>query len=351
MKTYCKGLAITRDHVMAAYETWRAGEAGRKNWKRVEREYGSAEAMVDEIYAQISSRTLAFAPIRRRERYDATCRKVRTIGIESVKQQVCDYAAVMAMSGFLDARTGFYQVANIEGKGQRMCRAVLRKWSRACRRHAKADVRKCYPSIKVGTVMRVLRKYVASDDVLYLCEALMGTYDGCLEIGSYFSLKMTQLVLSFGYHHIESLGRRRRGRWVPLVRHQLWYMDDILLVGNDRRDLARAMRSLQRYMKDEFGLELKRWKTCRTCDAEPLDMGGWRSKSGKAVLRRRLHLRAMRSFRRFERAPHIARAKRAIAYWGWLKGCDLMPMGRMARYSHIAGHARRMVSRAERGRA
>lgn len=82
--------------------------------------------------------------------------------------------------------------------------------------HVHLDVRKCYPSIKPEVVSRILRRYVRSPDALYLCEALLATYGGGLEIGSYFSLRMAQLVLSFGYHSVEGWARSGAGagyRW------------------------------------------------------------------------------------------------------------------------------------------
>lgn len=323
MKSYCKGLEIDRALVRSAYDLWLTKSSGRKNRWRVEREYGSADALVDEIVWEITMRTLTLAPIRRYERVEPTNGKRRTIGVESVKQQVCDYVAIVAMQPLLDAKIGFYQVASIPGKGQRLARGALRRWSREGGYHVKADIRQCYPSISHDVVMRVLRKYVRSADVLYLCETLLATYDrGGLEIGSFFSLKMAMLVLSLAYHHIEGMGRERRGRWVPLVRHQIWHMDDVLLLGADKRNLKKAMRSLARFLRDELGLSIKPWKIAKTSEAEPLDMGGFVVRERRTTLRPSLFLRARRAFSKFGRHPSVTLARRCCSYWGWLLHSD-----------------------------
>ncbi len=352
MKSYCKGLVVDRALVQRAYDAWSSRPSGRKNAHRVVEQYGCADALVDEILWEITMRTLEFEPIRRYTHVEPTNGKVRVIGIESVKQQVVDYVACLALEPLLEAKIGFYQVAAVPKKGQRLCRGALRRWVRGATYHVKLDVRQCYPSTSHEVVMGVLRKYVRSADVLYVCESLLATYDmGGLEIGSYFSLRMMQLVLSFAYHHVESLGKVRRGKYRALVDHQLWHLDDALLVGRDKRDLKRAVRSLERYMLSSLGLSIKPWKIARTGDAEPLDMGGWVVRTHRCTLRSRIFLRGMRSFRRFEATPVVGNAKRCASYWGWFRhgDCDGVML------AHCMGatfaHARSVISRHDRQEA
>lgn len=345
MKSYCKNLVIDRDLVVRAYEGWRSGCSGHKNAYRVTDEYGSADALIDEILWQLTMRTLEFRPIHRYQRVEPTNGKRRVIGVESVKQQVCDYLAIIALQSLLDAKIGFYQVASIPGKGQRLVRGALRRWAHEGGYHVKADVKQCYPSISQDVVMRVLRKYVRSDDVLYLCETLLDTYDNGLEIGSFFALKMASLILSFGYHHVEGLGKVRRGKWVPLVAHQIWHMDDLMLMGRSKRDLRMAIRSLERFLMREFGLTLKPWKIARTNDVEPLDMGGWIVRDGRVTLRAGLFLRARKAFARFAKKPSLALARRCCSYWGWLIHSDSDGVMTRNKIRETMRRARRKVSR------
>lgn len=104
--------------------------------------------------------------------------------------------------------------------------------------------------------------------------------------------------------------------------HQMWHMDDLILLGQDKRNLKAAMRALARYMRDELGLELKPWKVAKTSEAEPLDMGGFVVRERRTTLRPSLFLRARRAFRRFKRHPSIALAHRCCSYWGWLLHSD-----------------------------
>lgn len=323
MRTYCKRLDITRELVASAYESWRRGQSGRKNHYRVAQEYGTPGALIDEITSEIAGRRLVFRPIRRYSHHERTNGKTRTIGVESVKQQVCDHLCVMCIQGMLDDKMGYYQCAGVKHKGQRLCRTALGRWSREGGYFVKADIRQCYPSLKTHVVMRVLRKYVRSADVLYLAETLMATYDGGgMEIGSHLSLCLVNLILSFAYHHVEGLGKHRRGKWKPLVTHQLWHLDDVLLFSKSKRDLKVAMRTLERYLAEEFGLHVKPWKVCRMGEEAP-DMGGWVARDGVIRLREGTFIRARRAFRRFDAHRTYTRAKAVVAYWGWFKHADL----------------------------
>lgn len=348
MKTYLRNYEITRGDVMAACEAWLSGESGRKNAHRVGEEHGDAASLVGEIYDEVRGRSLAFRPIRRYSMREPTNGKVRTIGISSVKQQVCDYLVCGLLQPLFDAKLGFYQVAAVRGKGQRLCRGALRRWVRDARYHVKLDVRQCYPSTSHEVVRRIYGTYVGSADVLYVIDALLATYGRGLEIGSYFSMQTMQLVLSFAYHHVEGLHKVRRGMQRPLVTHQMWHMDDALLVSRDKRDLKAAARSVEGYLRNELGLSVKPWKVARTGDVEPLDLGGWVVRPGSCVLRPGTFLRARRSFARFRRHPGATNARRCCSYWGWVLHADCEGFRRRDGTDLTFAHARAVVSRHDR---
>lgn len=317
MKRYCKGLTLDRAAIDAGYEDWLSAPAGHKNKWRVKEEYGTADALIDEIAAEIAERRLTFRPIHR---YDTVERgKPRRIGVESVKQQVVDHAVVVALDPLLKAKIGFWQCGT-RGKGQEAAASHVRAKVRKGWWHVHMDVRKCYPSARHDVVLGILRKYVASADVLYVCECLLATYtEGGMEIGSYFSLRIMQLVLSFGYHHVEGLGKVRRGKWVPLVRGQCWYADDVWLWGPRKADVRRAARSLERFMASELGLEAKPWQACRFDANEPIDVCGYRIFPDHVRLRSKTFVHTRRRFREFDARPTEIGARRVVSHAGRLQ--------------------------------
>lgn len=348
MKTYCKWLRIDEALITRAYESWLDAPAGSKNAWRVSDEHGSAAALIAEIEREIAARSLALRPIKRYRHREPTNGKLRIIGVESVKQQICDYVAIEALSGLLRAKVGFWQVSSVKGKGQLMAANAVSRWVQEGGYFVHLDVRKCYPSIKADVIMRILRRYVRSPDVLYLCETLLATYGGGLEIGSYFSLRMAQLVLSFGYHAVEDMRKVRRGRNVPMVAHQLWYADDIYLFGGDKRDLRSAARQVQKLLLKEYGLHMKPWKVCRVSDQEPVDMVGFTVRRNRVTLRSKLFLRACRAYRKYRRAPSLRRARRVCSYWGWFRHTDSTGLVMGNGFDKVFKQAKRHVSAVER---
>ena len=339
---------MDRAHFARAFDAWSRARAGHKNAWRVPREHGSPAALVNELATEVAERHLSLRPIVRYEHKEPTNGKIRTIGIESVKQQVLDYAIVLALEPLLKARIGHWQVAGVPDRGQKACRNALRKWVHDDGYHVKLDIKQCYPSITHGVVRRIVRKYVKSQDVLYAIDTILDTYGEGIEIGSYFSLQMANLVVSFGYHHLESLGRRRRGKWVPLITHQVWHMDDGLVLSRDKRSLKMAVRSLIAYMREEFGVEFKPWKIARTGDVEPLDMGGFVVRHDRCTLRSQIFCRAKRAFTRFKRHRTLRLAFRVVSYWGWLVNADCDGFILRNGLNKVFSIARRMISRAGR---
>lgn len=334
MKRYCKKLELTRDVLLDGYLDWLASESGKKNGWRVAREYGSADALLDEIEREIRNRSLAFRPLHSYDKADGTNGKVRHITVESVKQQVCDHIAVCAMAPLLRARVGRNQYGSTKGKGALAAKRRVEKYVRGFKYFVHTDVRHCYESTSTAMVSGLLHRYIACPWLLYLVDSLLDTYGGCLILGSFLSLRLAQLVLSFAYHRVEGLGKVRRGAFRALVGKQLWYADDCYLFADSKRDLRMAVRDMERYMADALGLHLKPWKVCR-CDqpcaivrgrkrprAEPCDIAGYKVYRDHTVLRERIYIHAVRAFGKFAKRPATRIARRACSLWGYLKHTD-----------------------------
>lgn len=347
MKSYCKGLRVDHALVWRAYCAWCEAESGRKNRWRVVEEYGSEEALVDEIAREVRQRELRLRPIKTYD--DRSSKKTRHIGQQSVKQQVLDYVAVIAMEDFLAAKIGHYQVSSMKGKGSVFGSKVVRRWLSEGRLYwVHLDVRKCYENIGHGDVFEILNKYIRSNDVLYVCDALLATYEKGLMLGSYFSLKMSQLVLSFGYHHVEGLRSSRRGVTRPMVTHQIWYADDIYLFSTDKRNLKKAVLCLSAKMQYRAGLRLKPWKVCVSWKDEPTDIAAFVCTRERTTLRSDLYLRLRRAFQRFDAQPSLKRARSVCSYWGWLKHSSSRKAVEKNGYDRIFHRAKRYVSNRER---
>lgn len=352
MKTYCRGLSIGRPEVERAYEAWLAAPAGHKNAFRVPREHGSADRLIDELADEIRGRRLTLKPINRHEQVEPTNGKVRLIGVLSVKQQLLDYVIVTCAAPLLRAKVGYYQVSGVPGKGGRFAVEAVERWVRdgSCSCFVKSDIRKCYPSTDPALVLGLYRRYLGSADLMYCIETALSTYDtGGMEIGSYLSQRSMAFALSFAYHHVEGLHRERRGRLLPMVEHQVWQADDMVLFSRSKRDARVAMRSLERYLSDELGLSLKPWKVCLIGEDEPVDICGAVIRPSHTEVRSGTFLRGRRAMRGYDRKPTLDRARRVCSYYGIFSRADCEGFMRREDGHAIARRAARDVSRHDRG--
>lgn len=275
--------------------------------------------LADEIVYEIQTRSLSFKPIKYHEEIERNG-KVRHIGQESVKQQICDYIALVAMKDFIHAKVGFYQVASTKGKGPLFAAKRVQKWIKEdgpmCYVHG--DIRKCYESIQKKSIFDILLKYIRSKDIIYLVGIILSTYDKGLAIGSALSLKLSQVVLSFAYHHVETYGFIFEGsKRIKTIIHQIWYADDFYLFAKSPKHLKWLMRHLVHYLKKVFMLDVKRWKISWT-NSEPVDVAGYVVRIDRITIRSKIYLRIRRAYAKFLKQPTVKKAKTVCGYWGYL---------------------------------
>lgn len=326
MKTYCKGFQVSRKIIDNAILDWRYHEAGRKNFHRIYKEYGSPEQLREILLKEIKSRTLTFPKIRYSLRREGTKGKMRLIGVENVKQQIAEYIIIGACREFYEKVLGYHQYAGIVGRGSLRCskaiRSALKKWPNGY--YVKGDIRKCYDSMYHDMVLRHVSKYLHSSDLIYLNNVIIDTM-GCagvgLNLGGAYSMFATNLMLADAYHYVESLKKLKNGKIIPLVKRQIWYMDDYVLFGTNKRDLVTAGRLLEQYLAKRNGLSVKPWKVSK-CGVEPIDMCGYSHLPYKTTIRGGIFVRSRKAFKNFSKNPSPRRAARPCSYYGYFKNSD-----------------------------
>lgn len=126
--------------------------------------------------------------------------KHRVIGRESVRHQIYDHVAVMALHPLFDAKVGRWQTASIPNRGTIDARRAIKRWTRerSSKWFVKLDVRKYYPSIDRPTLKAMLTRDVGDPILLRLVFHLIDRYQGGngLNIGSYLSQWLANYYLS-----------------------------------------------------------------------------------------------------------------------------------------------------------
>ncbi len=280
-----------------------------------------------EMYLEIKNRNIQLEPIKYEERYDKSSKKVRNIGIASMKQQCFDYIAVNSCKKMFLAKIGHYQCASLSNKGQIFGKNAIETWIRTnpnkCKWIFKCDIKKFYPSVNHNIIKSYLKRDIKNDDVLYLLYALIDTYDEGLCIGSYLSQFLANYFLSYPYHYVsEMLYTTRRDKRINLVNHVLFYMDDLLLLGSSKKNVKKASKLLEKYLHDNMQLELKPTYQLFPLDSRPIDMMGYKIYTYKTIIRKRIFDRANKVYLKAKRNKfevNLTDAYKIVSYYGYFK--------------------------------
>lgn len=287
-----------------------------------------------ELRDAIASGDLRLRRARTVERRDVCSGKVRRVAVLGIRELMLDHVAVLGLAE-LFKRVGEYQVSSIPGRGisygDKAIRRWVRGWGSAPMYWVKLDVRDFYGSVDQGMLCAWLRRRVCNARLLRLVESLLGVVERGMAIGSFLSQTLANIYMSALYHRaMESYATVRRGVRVRTIRHALFYMDDMLLLGSNRRALRRACEDISLYARRELGLEVKvGWQVQEVTRRHPIDLMGYRyERSGRVSLRRRIYRFARRMVLRVKRAGVAgARWSRLASYKGYMERTVSIPRG------------------------
>lgn len=344
--------------VRRAIDHYLKGKRSRRDVTRFLETHPDLDRLAERIADEIREGRYRDTRITYFNRVEPISGKHRVIGRESVRHQIYDHVAVMALQPLFDAKVGRWQTASIPNRGTIDARRAIKRWTRerSSKWFVKLDVRKYYPSIDRTTLKAMLTRDVGDPILLRLVFHLIDRYQGDngLNIGSHLSQWLANYYLSHAYHWIESPAMtiertsRRTGEITRrrLITHQLWYMDDLLLIGTSKRDLKIAARRIVRYLKDRLKLDVHEEWNCKRLDLEPIDMVGYTFRPhGRVNIRSGVFLRARRTFSRARRRPMTERlARRCCSYYGYLRNSDSIRYRRRHRIDHTMRRATRYLS-------
>lgn len=207
-----------------------------------------------------------------------------------------------------------YSCASIPGRGGARIRKYLAH-AMSCdpkgtRYACEMDIRHFYPSVPTRRLIRAIGRKVKDKRFLRLIWAILQSCGGGLAIGYY----ICQWLANF---YLEPLDRMLCG--LPGVKYYTRHMDNLTLLGPNKRLLHRARDTAEKLMREQLGVQLKgNWQVYRTtlsqaaaARASRLDdrrkalrrpravaAVGYRFWHGGTTLRRRNFLRTIRQARR-----------------------------------------------------
>lgn len=296
-----------------------------------------------EIIEMFRAEKLVFSPVQYTKRVDPSSRKERLIGVEDPLMQCAEHVIKDCLSELWEHKFEYHQYATIKGKGQVKGAKQIQKWVKESYgkrklKFAKLDVRHCFQSIKHEKVIEMLRRDIGKNKKLVRLVALILEYHGNglldpeedegdgLVIGSILSQFICNYMMSYSMRYNTTLHKTRRGKRIRIIRHQLYYMDDIFLAGTSSSSLESCTKKVIMFIEDELGLQIKDGWCVKNIEDEPIDMMGFRIfADGKMDIRPRTFLKARRCYIRGKsNGFKLEQARRATAYYGYFKHSRLI---------------------------
>lgn len=292
-----------------------------------ERLYPLVNYISHEMFLEIKNKSIKIKKINYNTIIDKGSKKKRIIGSACMKQQCYDYVVVNALKEMFNAKIGHYQCASLPKKGQLYGKQALESWIRTnpkkCAWFFKCDIKQFYPSVNHNIAKSLLKRDIKNDDILYIAYTLIDSYgDKGLCIGSYFCQYMANYIMSYAYHYVtEMLYVERRGKRYNLIHHALFYMDDIILIGSNKKHVKKAAIELEKYLNKFFELNLKSDYQLFSLDSRPIDMMGYKIYSDHTTIRKRIFKPANKLFNKVKGKDTMSlkEAQSLASYYGYFK--------------------------------
>ena len=298
----------------------------RKRWD-VKAGLADVDGYVDKVYDLLIRH--AYIPTRPKKKtiFDKSSQKKREISIvpfypDGIMHQLC----VMVMQSVLMRGMYRWSCASIPGRGNKCAadyvRRALDKDPKGTKNCLKADVKQFYPSISPKRLIWALARKIKDKAFLKIVyDIIVSNPDGGLAIGFYINQWLANYFLEPLDNFILTL---------PGVKYYVRNMDDIVLLGPNKKLLHKARIEIEKFLRERLGLRLKENWQVFPVKARAIDFVGFRLWRDHTTLRRRNFLRFARQCRRVKRKIEngepipYSMASGLLARVGQLKHCDAL---------------------------
>lgn len=270
-------------------------------------------AHIDEYTEDLSNRlqSLDFvSPYHLKTISDGLSGKTRTIAVPRFYPDQCAHHAIVQIIRPIFEKSSYYwSCANIPKRGiKRACIGVERATIRD-QKHAKycvqMDVRHYYPTIPHSLLKSKLRRKIKDVKALTLLDIIIDSYhsdegeDRGIPIGNYTSPWFAELFLQ------DVDWKIKHEFHIP---HYVRYADDMVLIGNNKRKLRKAMESIIKLIAS-YGMNIKPnyqlYKIFKDGRGRKIDFVGRCFAKGFTTIRKRRALACMRQSRKIQRYYEI----------------------------------------------
>ena len=249
---------------------------------------------------------------------DKTSGKIRKINKPNFyPDQIVHWALMLQLQPVLMKGMYEYNCGSVPGRGTSHGQKALRRWLnkdyRGTKWCLKMDIEKYYPSINNEILKRQFRRKVKDEKCLRLIDSIIDQTQG-QPIGFFTAQWFSNFFLEGLDHFIKQELK---------VKYYIRYVDDLVLIGPNKRKLHRARKEIEQYL-NKIDLKIKgNWQVFKI-DDRGIDFLGLRFFRNRTILRKKNALRIKRRMAKIRRKGYLNEkdAQALISYWGWIKRSD-----------------------------
>lgn len=237
--------------------------------------------------------------------------KERTITISPYfPNKIFDYLVTSPLKAMITKSMYRWNIGNVKGRGKDMGVKYLFSKVGSYKYAIKLDIKRFYDSIDKSVLYRLIKRKIADKNYLKMYEKVIGTTGTGVELG----LNSSQWIANFYLQGLDYFIKQNLKAAV-YVR----YVDDMIILGNNKRKLHYFIREIQSYLKNELHLELKsNYSLLNLEKGESIRFVGYKISKTKITLIKPLFHKFVRLYKRMKDRSR-RRAKSLVALWGWFK--------------------------------
>lgn len=261
--------------------------------------------------------------------------------------QVVHWSIMQVLSPLFQKSFYYYNCGSIPGKGPELVKRYLTKtlsidtknhvpvrtWYKYC---LKLDIYHFFQSINKEILMQKLHRFFKDKYVLeILADIIYSIDDEGLPIGYYTSQWLANFYLADFDHWLKK-------RVSELFKHNVYirYVDDIVMIGSNKRKLKQLLNEISQKLKDDYDLKLKYDTPDQIFDIgkRPIDFVGFKFTYGSTTVRNAIFRRAIYAEKKANKTIYtIKNLSGILSYNGWI-GTRNVVSTKNHFYSHSDGH-------------
>lgn len=312
---------VDRDFIRAVIQEAAKGRRSRKDIAPV---LADLDGYVEKTYELVATESFVPSEPKIREIYDESSEKHRKIKMVPFwPDGVIQWMLVTVMKPVLMRGMHPWSCASIPGRGgkriHKKIRGALRNDPKGTKYAAELDVAQYYPSISGKKLIWALARKIKDKRFLRTVYSIIESCGGGLAIGYYICQWLANFYLESLDQYIMTL---------PGVKYMTRYMDNITLLGPNKKQLHKARKLIAAFMQQRLGLSMKaNWQIYPTAK-RMVSAVGYRFSRTHIILRKRNFLRFTRQCRRVKKRLDagkpimFAQASGLLSRTGQLKHCN-----------------------------